>query len=174
MAVPVSAAGTEVLQSAQRRLLSALSNGGVDYVLIGGVAGRLHGASRATDDLDIAPDASGGNLGRLVAALHGLDAVLVTGAGPDPSVPLDEELLFSRQVLSLLTREGRIDLVWEPPGAAGYALLAAEGVPMTLDADGVTVEVTVASVAALIAMKSATGRAKDREVIAELRAKAAS
>lgn len=37
------------------RILGALHEQGVKYVLVGGVAGAYHGASRATTDVDICP-----------------------------------------------------------------------------------------------------------------------
>jgi hypothetical protein len=52
------------------RVLAALEDARVDYVVIGGVAVNFHGIVRATEDLDvfIKPDAD--NVARLRAALH--------------------------------------------------------------------------------------------------------
>jgi len=43
-------------------------------VLIGGYAAQLHGARRPTVDLDVTPEPTVENLGRLAAALEDLDA----------------------------------------------------------------------------------------------------
>jgi hypothetical protein len=45
-------------------LIAALSDGGVEYVLIGGLAVGAHGFPRATKDLDIVPAPDDGNLDR--------------------------------------------------------------------------------------------------------------
>lgn len=152
------------LGGAQRRLLAALADAEVRFVLIGGTAARLRGATRATDDVDIAPGGGGANLARLSAALEAVDARWVTGQGPVDGAAIDAELLTSRQVVSLATRHGALDVVWDPPGSSGYARLAAQAGPVDVDGR----EVDVADREALIAMKSATGRDKDRAVVAEL------
>jgi hypothetical protein len=36
------------------RLLTALCDAEVEFILVGGVAARAHGSSRLTDDLDVA------------------------------------------------------------------------------------------------------------------------
>lgn len=50
-------------------ILRALDARGVEYVVIGGVAGRAHGDPTVTYDLDITPAASHDNLRRLAGAL---------------------------------------------------------------------------------------------------------
>ena len=45
-----------------------LSGGGVDYIIVGGVATGIHGALRTTLDLDIVYARDPGNVDRLVAA----------------------------------------------------------------------------------------------------------
>ncbi len=50
-------------------LIRTLSAHQVDYIIVGGVAGALHGAARATYDLDIVYGRSASNLLRLVSAL---------------------------------------------------------------------------------------------------------
>jgi hypothetical protein len=51
------------------KLLPILVNGGVDFILVGGVAGIVHGSARATFDVDLVYARSDGNIGRLVDAL---------------------------------------------------------------------------------------------------------
>ena len=48
-------------------LIAALADGGVEYVLIGGLAVGAHGFPRATKDLDIVPAPDVANLQRLAA-----------------------------------------------------------------------------------------------------------
>jgi hypothetical protein len=55
-------------------LLCHLQESSIEYVVIGGVAVSIHGAVRATKDLDIVPDPAGSNLDRLAAALRAIGA----------------------------------------------------------------------------------------------------
>src|ERR1700691_5330393 len=55
-------------------LLVALTNAQVDFVVLGGVAVGVHGFLRATQDLDIVPDATPENLARLARVLVELNA----------------------------------------------------------------------------------------------------
>lgn len=51
------------------RILTVLDHHGVDYVLVGGVAGRVHGAQRATADIDCVAATTQESLERLALAL---------------------------------------------------------------------------------------------------------
>jgi hypothetical protein len=75
-------------------ILDALDRHGVEYVLVGGLAARLHGSPLLTDDLDITPASDRENLERLANALRELEARL---PGPeDVEFPLDARSLASR------------------------------------------------------------------------------
>ncbi len=54
-------------------LFGALGSGGVDYVVVGGLALNLHGVERATMDVDLAIALDEGNLRRAVAVFQALD-----------------------------------------------------------------------------------------------------
>ncbi|CAN5598368.1 hypothetical protein BH24ACT15_BH24ACT15_24020 [soil metagenome] len=41
-----------------RRIVETLNRHGVDYIMIGGVAGQLHGSTRPTKDVDVVADNS--------------------------------------------------------------------------------------------------------------------
>lgn len=51
--------------------LRLLAEYGVDYLIVGGVGGRIQGAATTTGDIDIMLDPSPANLDRLAAALSG-------------------------------------------------------------------------------------------------------
>ena len=51
------------------RLLALLGDGGVKFVVVGGVAVTLHGYVRLTEDLDVLVDPSPRNIGALLSAL---------------------------------------------------------------------------------------------------------
>ena len=65
-------------------LLAALVDGGVDFVLIGGMAGVAHGSSRVTVDIDVVYGRSPANIERLAAALAPLAPTL---RGAPPGLP---------------------------------------------------------------------------------------
>jgi predicted nucleotidyltransferase len=137
-------------------LLARLVDGGVDFVIIGGVAVVLQAQPRFTKDLDIcyAPDPA--NLERLGGVLTGLNARL---RGIDEEIPFvaDARMLRQTQVLTLTTDDGDLDLLVDPSGAPPYAELRADA--DLLDVAGI--EVRVASIEHLTAMKHAAGRPQD-------------
>jgi hypothetical protein len=70
------------------KILPLLVNGGVEFVLIGGVAGIIHGSARLTYDVDVVYDRSRANLERLVKQLEPLKPYL-RGAPPGLPFKLD-------------------------------------------------------------------------------------
>lgn len=146
-------------------LLTRLTARGVDYVIIGGIAAVLHGSPRNTFDLDVCFATDAGNLEALGDVLVGLEARL-TGVPEDvPFVP-DARTLRSIEVLTLTTPHGRLDVLAKPAGGPTYSRLRKNA--RRMDIGGVSV--LVASIDDLIAMKSASGRPKDRADVAELKA----
>jgi len=142
-----------------------LNRHGVRYVIIGGVASRLHGSIRKTGDVDICPESGDENAGRLVAALREMDARIYV----DPSAPAlpfsaDERSLQGMAIINLLTRFGRLDILWVPPGSDGYEDLRHDAVGMSVLGH----DVWVASIDSLVRTKRTAGRPKDLEVVADL------
>ena len=144
-------------------LLRALTDGGVDFVVIGGIAAIAHGSPLFTRDLDISYAAVPENLERLGRVLVGLGATLRGVTDDVPFVP-DGRTLSHVRVLTLDTPQGPLDLLAEPDGSGGYARLRANAIDATVS--GVTVK--VAGLDDLIAMKKAAGRPKDRVYVEEL------
>jgi hypothetical protein len=147
------------------RLLRALVDGKVDFVVIGGVAAVLHGSARLTFDLDICFANDRANLDALGAVLTSLDARL-RGVPEDVPFVADGATLKRVDVLTLTTVAGDLDVLRVPSGAPRYDVLRAHA--DRFDVGGF--EVRVASIEDLIAMKTAAGRDKDRSDIAELEA----
>jgi predicted nucleotidyltransferase len=148
-----------------RALLRRLVDGGVDFVVVGGVAAVARGSAAFTQDLDIsyAPDQE--NLDRLGRVLVELGARLRGVTDDVPFVP-DGQTLRRTRVLTLYTPIGSIDLLAQPDGAPVYDRLRERATREVIAG----VEVRVASLEDLIAMKKAAGRPKDLVAVEELEA----
>lgn len=144
-----------------------LSEHQVRFVLIGGVAARLAGYPLATFDTDITPATDPANLQRLAKALRSLDARVFTESVP-AGLPFDcsAEMLARAESWNLVTRLGRVDVIFHPAGTKGYVELEAASVTYDLP----DVSVSAASLPALLTMKQATGRPKDVQAAAIIRA----
>ena len=145
-------------------LLEALASARVDFVLIGGVAGGSYGSAYGTFDVDIAYARDDDNLGRLAGALTSLGATL-RGAPPGLPFQLDAKTLANGANFTFSTRLGSLDILGDPAGAPPYRDLKAAGTTITISG----MEVTVASLDHLIAMKEAAGRPKDKLMATEYR-----
>lgn len=146
-------------------ILRRLTARGVDFVVIGGIAAVLHGSPRATFDLDLCFATDPANLDGLGEVLTDLDARL-RGVGEEvPFVP-DAATLRQVEVLTLRTALGDLDVLARPAGVTRYETLRRGADRYELGG----FSVLVASVADLIAMKHAAGRAKDLADIEELEA----
>lgn len=146
-------------------MFAALSGGGVDYVVIGGIAAQAHGSPQFTGDADVCYSPDRANVDRLGAVLRQLDARLRGVAEDVPFIP-DGRTLLRTQVLTLDTRFGPLDVLAAPAGSPGYEELAKAAVEVPWA--GVTIK--VASLPHLIAMKRAAGRPRDLIAVEELEA----
>jgi hypothetical protein len=148
-----------------KEILSALLAHGVDFVLIGGLAGIVRGSSYPTYDLDIAYAQERDNLERLAAALRDLGATL-RGAPPDVPFQLDAKTLENGAHFMFDTPFGAFDVLSDPDGAPPYAhLRAAAGKPAEVEGH----DILVASLDHLIAMKETSDRPKDKLMATEYR-----
>lgn len=146
-------------------IIETLDQHGVRYVLVGGVAARLHGSPTLTEDVDITPERSDENLQRLAAALDDLDARLAAPGAPHGiDVPLDADT-FSVPVMSFVTRAGVIDVVLEVLGIGGHARVDRDAVPFEVHG----IRIRVASLEDIIRSKEAASRPKDRAHLDTLR-----
>ena len=147
-------------------ILQALSRNGVRYVLVGGFAGVIHGSPYLTTDVDVVPEATSANLERLSEALVELNARVWTPTEP-AGVPFDHDAssLATVRIWNLITDHGRLDVVFEPSGTAGYADLSRDAVHLTI----LGTDIDVASLADVIRSKEAADREKDRLVLPVLR-----
>lgn len=146
-------------------LLRRLVDADADFVLVGGLAGIVHGAARATFDVDVVYSRTRQNIDRLVQALQPITPTL---RGAPAAVPFrfDAETVRAGLNFTLTTALGDIDLLGEIAGGGTFEALVANSVEVELfgfRCRSLTLE-------ALIAAKRAAGRRKDLEAIAELEA----
>jgi hypothetical protein len=141
-----------------RALLSALNEHGVRFVVIGGVAVGAHGYVRATEDLDIVPDASENNATRLAGALVALDATLPLAGGRAFRAAGDLVALRRRRNMTLDTRHGALDVVQQAPGVPSFDQLDERAVGSEL----LGVPVRVCSLGHLRQMKQARSTTQDQ------------
>ena len=138
-------------------IIAALDGRDVDYVIIGGVAARLHGSPALTEDLDATPERSPDNLARLANALADLNARLAAPGVPEGlALPLDADT-FSSPVMTFTTTAGAIDIVLDPPPGGGFEVLRQNAVRFVVG----DIEVLAASLDDIITSKRASGRPKD-------------
>lgn len=150
-------------------VLRVLHKHEVKFLVVGGIAARLHGAPLLTQDVDVTPETGRKNLERLVAALAELEARLRTATEPDGvPFPFDPGLLENSTVWTLTTRYGDLDLVMLPAGTTGYRDLVRDAGEMRVAVDP-DLTVMVASLADVIRSKEAAGREKDRAALPLLR-----
>jgi predicted nucleotidyltransferase len=145
-----------------RPILQVLVDHGVDFVLIGGLAGVVLGSAYQTGDVDVVYERSKENLERVAAVLRELGATL-RGAPNDLPLQLDAGTLAAGQNFTFDTPFGSLDILGDPAGAPHYETLRADSTQH--DVGGVTIAVT--SIDHLIAMKEAAGQPRDKLMVSE-------
>jgi hypothetical protein len=145
-------------------LLDLLKRYGVNFIVIGGLAGILYGSPYPTYDLDIAYERSAENLKRLAEALREANATL-RGAPKDVPLILDARTLAAGQNFTFDTAFGKFDILGDPQGAPPYATLAGDSEAKEIEG----FSVAVCSIDHLIAMKQSAGRTKDKLMATEYR-----
>jgi predicted nucleotidyltransferase len=148
-----------------RGLLATLVEHGVEFIVVGGVAATVHGASRLTRDVDVVYARDGANLDRVVGALASYRPYL-RDAPPGLPFRWDRATLQRGLNFTLTTDLGAIDLLGEIVGGGGYEELLSHS--LEIEVFGLTVRCL--GLEKLIAVKRAAGRPRDLEAIAELEA----
>lgn len=156
--------GTEIPDTPLRArpLLRALVDHGVDFVVVGGIAGLAHGSAYPTYDLDIAYARDRENVARLVAALREI-GVSLRGAPADLPFVLEARTIEKGANFTFDSPDGSFDILGDAAGVTGYDELRGESIETAIEG----VEVRVASIHHLIAMKRAANRTKDKLMVEE-------
>ncbi len=145
-----------------RALLTPLVRRGVDFVLVGGMAGISHGSSYPSYDLDVVYARDRQNIARLTEALLEI-GVRLRGAPSDLPFLLDAKTIENGSNFTFVTPFGDFDILGHADGMPGYdELKAAAPVREILG-----LEIRVASIDHLIAMKRAANRPKDKLMVEE-------
>lgn len=146
-------------------LIRVLCDAHVDFIIVGGVAANVHGALRTTLDLDVIYARDPANQERLAAALAPY-APYLRGAPDGLPFAFDVPTIARGLNFTLTTTLGDLDLLGEVAGGGTFEQLQS-------DAEGIHLagyNCRVISLPALIRLKRAAGRGKDREALAELEA----
>jgi hypothetical protein len=137
---------------------------GVDFVVIGAVAGGAHGSAYGTEDVDLTYSRDPANLERLADLLRKLHAQL-RGVPPDVPFQLAARSLREGGNFTFDTDLGKVDILAYPAGSPPYDQLREAAMVITVEGR----EVHIASLDHLIAMKEAAGRPKDKLMATEYR-----
>lgn len=160
-----------VVQLDPEALLKALVDGGVDFVLVGGVAAILRGDIITTEDADIVPRDSRDNFEALAHVLTSLNARLLVAINDlEPAtvgLPITANTFAELTSGRFLTEHGVLDVgLWRADGTS-YEYWAQRAAPVDL-ANGA--RVVVAALDDIIASKAEASRPMGRYALARLRA----
>jgi hypothetical protein len=149
-------------------ILRQLVEGGVEFLLIGGVAVGYHGHVRATKDVDVVPAPDRDNLQRLATVLARLDAQVEGSEEFDKEElpdPLDPAVLSLGGNWVLATRLGRLDVMqW-----IGDHPLWEELSPSAIEDSVGDLPIKIVSYDDLVRLKELAGRPEDLADLQRLR-----
>jgi len=145
-----------------QQLLGPLVRHGVDFVLIGGMAGISYGSNYPSFDLDVLYARGRENVSRLVAALEEI-GVRLRGAPADLPFLLDAKTIENGANFTFITPHGDLDILADAAGMPSYEDLRSASVEREIAG----YSIRVASLDHLIAMKRAANRPKDQLMVEE-------
>ncbi len=145
-------------------LLKRLSDEGVPFIVIGGVAAIAHGSARFTEDLDLCAPLDPEHAQRIIKALS--EAKPKWRMRPDLPVvtPDNPNLLAGLKNMYLRTDWGQLDVLGELPGIGSYEQIRDRAVQMEV----FDIRCKILDLDTLIAAKRFAGREKDKPTVREL------
>lgn len=146
-----------------KAVIQTFSGSGIECVIVGGLAGTIHGSARLTQDVDFVYARTPANIDRLVDALRP-HAPYPRGA--PPGLPFDWSGATIERGLNftLTTAIGDIDLLGEIAGGGNYEAL----LPRSTQVEMFGCRCRCLDLPELIRVKRAAGRPKDLDALAEL------
>lgn len=147
-------------------LLRLLLENDVDFVLIGGFAGVVHGSTQVTRDLDICALITPHQVEKLRNILNDLHPRHRMNPNHKPSFLEEPKDISKLRNIYLETDIGILDILSEVTGIGGFEQVKANSVEIELFG----YQCKVISAKALIEAKMKMGRPKDQLVVAELKA----
>ena len=148
-----------------KSLLTRLNRHGVEFVIIGGVCGIMHGSTLLTTDLDVCCRFTPENLRRLETAVNDLNPVHRLTANKLP-FELTDELCRSIKNLHLQTDLGKLDCLGHVKGVGDYEQAWDCSVVFRFSYG----DFRILDLDTLIISKEAMGRERDLEAVRQLRA----
>lgn len=153
------------------RIVTTLNAHGVSFIVVGGVAGQAHGASRPTRDVDVVAKTDDENLDRLGAALRELGAQ-IRGAPTMPASVIAAQTtsgaLSRRQFGNWTTDAGEIDTALFI-GTSDERLDFEHLAQRARDTEWRGLTIMVAALDDIIRAKELADRDKDHDTLPELR-----
>lgn len=148
-------------------LFDALSNAGVDFIVVGGLAATVRGSERVTKDIDIVYHTEAQNLRKLCAVINAYEPrILVLGKPEGEPVKLTPERLKRHPLLQLSTKLGHVDLLSNIAGFKSYSAIKKASEPVTIDGRSIP----MLTRDGVIKAKRALKRPKDIDDIKQLEA----
>ncbi len=147
-------------------LLQVLLENEIEFVLIGGFAGVVHGSTQVTRDLDICALITPTQVAKLRSAFKDINPRHRMNPNFKPSFLTEPKDLENLRNIYLETDLGVIDIISEVIEVGSYEDVKKNSVKIELLGHSCQ----VISVDALIKAKEKMGRPKDRLVVAELKA----
>ncbi len=144
-------------------ILKRLTESGVEFVLVGGMAATAHGSSMVTEDVDVCIRFDRGTIERMLAALRGLNPLQRMHPDRAP-LSVNPATYEGWRNLYVLTDAGQIDFLGEVTGVGGFDEVVRGAI--AVDLGGFSCRVM--GLEDLIQAKRALGRPKDMRVAAEL------
>lgn len=151
-------------------LLELLDRHEARYVVVGGLAATVHGATRVTFDIDLVPEWTSANLDHLASALQDAGAELQTpDSGSPVAFPIDAASLRQFEVSTWRTRLGDLDVILGTPTAARGVLARYDTLaPRAVEREAFGITILVAALDDIIESKQALGRETDLVALPEL------
>ena len=152
--------------SANLELLKRLTDAGVDYVLVGGLAGIAHGSALVTYDIDVCVRSDNVTVSRILDALRPINPR--HRMRPDLMPLADDPLMLTGlKNLYIKTSIGEIDFLGEISGVGSLDEVKAHSQTMKFDEH---LDCRVLDLDTLIVAKRSAGRSKDLRAVVELEA----